>query len=198
METRFHFGNADHPLPEQSLWEKRARWKQVHGTRIVEIASAHQEVGEADGFVTDQPNLPLSIATADCVPILLSKGGQKIGALHAGWRGTFDGIVTSFFEKTRDNPSEWRAWIGPSAGPCCYEVSPELASQFEKKFSLIKVTQGRYLDLKQANAFLLREAGVREIDIIEDCTICSSHPRYFSFRRDKDSLRQYSTIWLGA
>src|SRR5690606_32199402 len=113
--------------------------KQVHGIHIHEVTKPKQEVGEADGLYTESTDVLIGILTADCVPILLSeKSGNAVAALHAGWRGTYEGIVSAFSRVLQSKgqcPSQWKAIVGPSIGPCCYEVSEEMVENFKKKFS---------------------------------------------------------------
>jgi len=92
----YGFGTDAELVPRTLLagWDRRPIKKQVHGTRAVEIVEARQHVGEADAFHTSVPGLPVSVITADCVPLLLSRrDGSHIAAVHAGWRGLANGII---------------------------------------------------------------------------------------------------------
>ncbi|MBI3535894.1 MAG: polyphenol oxidase family protein, partial [Deltaproteobacteria bacterium] len=95
------FGTKDDPIPKnfKSLWHLMPKWKQTHSTDITVVHKPNQSCGEVDGLYTSQKATPLAIITADCVPILLAnKVGDKVAALHAGWRGTKSKIVFKFLE----------------------------------------------------------------------------------------------------
>ena len=79
-------------------------------------------------MITERPDLPLVIATADCLPIIV-EGDVSVAVLHAGWRGVAAGIIAAglaAMAELGDTPR--RAAIGPSIGPCCYEVGDDVAS----------------------------------------------------------------------
>jgi YfiH family protein len=129
------------------------------------------------------------VAVADCVPILLARADRTaVAALHAGWRGTLariaaEGVRALAGECPAEPPL---AVIGPSIGPCCYEVAPDLAARFEAAFGPRVVqpgARGPHLDLWFANERALRDAGVERVANLRRCTACE--PRlFFSHRRD--------------
>ncbi len=202
------FGTYEKPLPSSfySVWQSlQPVWKQVHGNSIACVQIARQNCGEADGFFTFQSGLPIGVITADCVPILLaSKCGKKIAAVHSGWRGTRSGILVRLWDNLRlegEKPQDWVAAVGPAIGPCCYEVSQELADDFSREFSSlgedVAVPHDRKLDLQRINLGILIELGMADVDIIRHCTFCSQSPQYHSFRREGGGTRQYSLIVRG-
>ena len=76
---------------------------------------------------------------ADCLPIYLyDRPRGAFGLVHAGRRGTLEGIAAkAILEMERTfgtKPDECSVLFGPAIGPCCYQVSPELASEFEGRF----------------------------------------------------------------
>ena len=173
------------------------RLHQVHGINIHRASTA--DVGarpkEADIIRTDDADVAVAVQVADCVPLLLGNVRmQRVAAAHAGWRGTAAnaaGIAVAEF--TGHHESALVAAIGPSIGPCCYRVGPELRSSFESlgwsSSMLDRWFSSRggalYLDLWQANADQLRTAGVQHgnIHVSRLCTSC--HPEWFySYRRD--------------
>ncbi|MEK6704948.1 MAG: peptidoglycan editing factor PgeF [Bdellovibrionota bacterium] len=194
------------PIPFMEMWPRKPLCKQVHGCNTVEVFSPAYDCGEADGFYTGGVNIPLSIATADCVPILLArKSGERIAAVHAGWRGTKSRILRALWEKLiriGEDPSQWCAAVGPAIGPCCYEVSAELAAAFEAEFSEagtgVAVPKPRTLDLQAINVFELKAIGLGQVDLIRACTKCSGeseNPTFFSYRENpRLAKRQYSVI----
>src|SRR5699024_8005169 len=82
---------------------------------------------EADGLVTDQPGVCLTIFSGDCIPVLLyDPVRQAVGAAHAGWRGTAGGVAARAAEEMIRafgcSPGDILAAIGPGIGPCCFET----------------------------------------------------------------------------
>ncbi len=151
--------------------------------------------------------VPIGIVTADCVPILMARrSGGAVAAIHAGWRGTRARILNVLWERLKqdgENPRDWCAAIGPAIGPCCYEVSEDLAQAFSSEFSWvgknIAVPRERILDLPAINAAELREIGLEQVDLIRACTRCSgnpAHPDFHSYRREGGGTRQYSLIGI--
>lgn len=173
--------------------------KQVHGDCVFHVgAEGVQEDVEADAlFVTS--DVSVGVYSADCVPVLL--GDRRTGAaaaVHAGWRGSLAEIARAAlaaFVEAGSDPRDLVAAIGPAIGPCCYEVSPELAVRFRERFGP-EVAQGRRLDLSLANRRLLEEGGIpaASIDSVGTCTSCDE-ARFFSHRRDRGRTgRQLSFI----
>ncbi len=147
--------------------------------------------------VTSDRAVALAVQVADCVPLLLGDPRTgRVAAAHAGWRGTAAnaaGVAAAEFEQNRDASPTLVAALGPSIGPCCYRVGPELRLSFEAlgwPTSLLDRwfsarAGGLYLDLWQANTDQLLTAGVaaRDIHVSTLCTAC--HPDWFcSYRRD--------------
>ncbi len=168
-----------------------ARVRQVHGARVVTAAGPTGPRVEADAVVSTLPGVAACVAVADCVPVLLaSPDGRAVAAVHAGWRGT---LALAAAEGARAlaaaagvPPSRLRAAIGPSIGPCCYQVADELAGRFAAAFGPGVVRRGEggpRLDLWAANLAGLRGAGVVEVEVLARCTACEP-ARFFSHRRD--------------
>jgi YfiH family protein len=170
-----------------------ARVRQVHGDAVVRRDDGSGPLPEGDGVATARPGLAACVLTADCVPVLIGDPGTgAVAAVHAGWRGTLARTAARAIEALerefgarRDN---LLVAIGPAIGPCCYEVSPELAERFEAEIgpsvSMVHPRTPR-VDLWTANERLLREAGVppERIEVIERCTACDAES-FFSHRRD--------------
>lgn len=176
--------------------------KQTHTATVKEItedfflldaASKKQYLLDTDAVVTHLRGVFVAIKTADCVPVLLFDPNKKVvAAIHAGWRGTVQEIVSvtiSHMAKAYEtNPSDLWAGIGPSISPSLYEVGEEVWSQFDPAFC--QPTQPinkekRLLDLWGANQHQLRSSGVPEdqIEIAKICTLSNPH-QFFSARRD--------------
>ncbi len=176
-------------LLEQAAGLGFARVRQVHGARVVVAAGPALPREEADGLVSSIPGVAACVAVADCVPILLARpDGSAVAALHAGWRGTLARIaavgVRSLAGQAGGEPP--LAVIGPSIGPCCYQVAADLAARFTASFGpgvIRPGPRGPHLDLWAANQLTLLEAGVTRLAVLRRCTACEpSH--FFSHRRD--------------
>jgi YfiH family protein len=143
---------------------------------------------EADGHATDRPGLAPLVFVADCLPVALS-GARGVAMIHCGWRGMAAGIVQGGVEEVAASA----AAIGPSIGPCCYEVGDEVRDAFASLGE--GVVTGRMLDLREVARHLLARAGIEEVEISELCTSC--HPElFFSHRRDHGRTgRQAGLVW---
>ncbi|MDR0879987.1 MAG: peptidoglycan editing factor PgeF [Clostridioides sp.] len=149
---------------------------------------------DGDALVTNLVNVPLLIFTADCVPIAIMDSENKaIGIAHSGWRGTFDTITQKAIKKMEKlygtDPKKLKCVIGPSIGVCCYEISEELAQQFEEKFGDVcfRSDGNVKLDLWKTNELILKEAGVAEENIynMDICTSCHCDEFYSYRKHDK-------------
>ena len=181
--------------------EKYVLTRQTHSdiVRVVTDADCaglcHRDYPECDALVTNIPGVALLVFTADCTPILLHDPVTgAVGAAHAGWRGTAQAIgaktVAAMVENFGCDPGNIRAAIGPNIGACCFETDADvpdamLSAFGEEAAAFIEKRGEKYhLDLKAINALVLRRAGVRHIDISENCTMCE-HDRFWSHRYTK-------------
>lgn len=174
---------------------------QVHGTRVQLVEQAHLAqvpFPDTDGVATRLAGTPLGVFVADCVPIFLFVPRTGSAAVvHAGREGTRHGIVAEAAKILAAahgvQSKEIHALIGPSAGPCCYEVSPELAADFS---GAGLPTRARHLDLWEANALQLTALGVQRTNIViaSICTICTG--RFFSHRRDATGGRNLAVLMV--
>jgi polyphenol oxidase len=164
---------------ERAGVDRLVRGRQVHGARVVVDA---QDVEEADGQVTTAREAAAMVLTADCLPVALA-GPERVGVMHAGWRGLAGGILEVGVEAV----GAVAAAIGPGIGPCCYEVGDDVRAVFG--------TTGRTLDLKALARARLEAVGVREIHDCGLCTACDAE-RFFSHRRDRGVTgRQAGLAW---
>jgi YfiH family protein len=165
---------------------------QVHSTKVVTLAALPQARLQADAMVSATPGIALGILTADCQPVLFSDpNASVIGAAHAGWRGTKDGVL----EATLDamvalgaERTEIIAIIGPTISQAAYEVGPEFFEAFtddDRAASRFFTSglNGKYLfDLPSYGLWRLREAGVGHAEWTGHCTY-SDADRFYSYRR---------------
>jgi len=203
---RHGFGSALSLVPAAlaSVWELRPVKRQVHGTRVAAIHEPKQEAGEADGFYTAAPGLPVSIITADCVPLLLARrDGSQVAAVHAGWRGLYDGIIPAALAAMGEGAPVVAA-VGPTICAACYEVSEELAEDFAQRFSGLPreavLPTHRHLDLRSVAEHQLRAAGVEAIEHVGGCTCCArdaaGEPIYRSYRRGDRGSQMHSGLYI--
>ncbi len=170
---------------------------QVHGDAVEIVGPEdHSELPEADALITSEPGVVLTGVTADCVPlILMSEGGVSV--VHAGWRGLANGIigkaVRELSEVAGPAPQQIRAFVGPSAAGCCYEVGDEVIDAIGSTASVA----GQLLSSADTAIRQLEGAGVERIESVDVCTICAGQEVLNSFRRDGDSAgRQGVLAWL--
>ncbi len=170
-------------------YDRLATAGQIHGDTVTGI-KAPGRYERCDGLVTRTENLWLSVTVADCVPILLyDPARQIVAAVHAGWRGCRSRILRKTLDvmKTRydSHPADLYAYIGPSAGICCYEIGHDVANFFPATYLQTFNTGNHHLDMKAINQDILLESGLNNenIEISEYCTICNS-ALFHSFRRD--------------
>ena len=203
------FGTRMDPVPSKFLkvWvEKKPHWSQVHGTNIPVITKPSEQLGECDGMFTQSLN-PISVISADCCPILMARtDGKAVAAIHAGWRGTRAKIVEKFANDLKargDDPKNWVAAVGPAIGGCCYEVGEDLIEKFKTEFSYYEpenmIPSFRKLDLPNLNAAELERVGFSKVDLLDYCTYCDMDlrgPKFYSYRREGQGVRQWSVIQI--
>jgi len=164
-------------LIREAMSGRPAAWvRQVAGDNVIRVIRPGF-AGEADALVTAEPDLCLSVAVADCVPVALV-GELEVGMVHSGWRGTLAGV--SGKAAHRIGGSAAKAYIGPSIRRCCYEVSEELAWRFATEFG-DEVVSGRNLSLQDAIRLDLERAGV-EVNDLGLCSGCSPE-LFYSHRK---------------
>jgi len=170
---------------------------QVHGNTILLADEAHRgrSLGKADGLITRTPGIPLLQRYADCTPILAYDPEHRAaGIAHAGWQGvvhrTAAALIRAMTDAFDSDPARMIVAVGPAIGPCCYEVGPEVvaairASQRDPDDLLRPSARDghAYLDLWQANARQLEDAGVGVIEAAGLCTACHTDI-FFSHRGD--------------
>ncbi len=167
--------------------------KQVHGAtvrRATEPPGPGRPPAEEDGQATALEGHPALVFVADCTPVLLIADGA-VAAIHAGWRGTADGIVAEGIEALREvgGTGEITALIGPGARGCCYEVGEEVHAAFAG----YDARRGeRNLDLPKVLHAQLGTAQVHDVGL---CTMCA-FGLFFSHRRDGGVTgRQAGVVW---
>lgn len=181
--------------------------RQVHGNAVALVDASHggQVIPGTDALVTNTPGIFLMLRYADCVPIFLyDPKAQAVALIHAGWKGTLGGValrtVQTMVEALGCRPADLKAAIGPSIGPCCYEVGPEVVARFLAVFGnypgLIARPRrdgGGYLNLWLVNAWQLRQAGLKQIETAFLCTACRTD-LFFSHRGEGGNTGRLGAI----
>lgn len=168
---------------------------QTHTANVATVNNSYCHRGrdrtlrETDGVVTATTDLGLVCFTADCVPLLMVDPQTKvIAAVHAGWRGTVQSIAANAVKEmvaAGASPQNILAAIGPSIGPCHFEVGQEVAAEFAARFGeKLPLKEHRpghsMMDLWLANRLVLLEAGVPNDRIFTSniCTFCNNSDFY--------------------
>ena len=176
---------------------------QTHSTKVIELPFTGSNV-EADAVYTQQANQVCLVMTADCLPVLFfNKEGTEVAAAHAGWRGLCDGILEETVAKFKCPTSDIIAWLGPAIGPTAFQVGEEIIEQFCAFDSNAKLafrpdltTSGKFLgNLYQLATQRLNRRGITEISGGGHCTY-TEQDKFFSYRRDKQTGRMASLIWI--
>jgi len=182
-------------LPAQPLW-----LDQHHGCAITRADNA--ETRYADASFATAPGAVCAVMTADCLPVLLCNGnGSRIAAIHAGWRGLAQGIIEATAKALDEN--NLIAWLGPAIGADAFEVGDEVRSTFtaqlgaaaETAFKPHKTRNKWSADIYALARIALRRAGINAVYGGERCTL-SEPEHFFSFRRDGQTGRMATLIWL--
>lgn len=192
--------------------------KQVHQSNVKVITeelrgqgatSHHTAISATDAMITNVPNIYLMVFLADCVPILFfDPKKDAIGVAHAGWKGTLKFIAQKSVKALQRNfgsqPADIIAGIGPSIGPWCYEVGPEVITQVKNVFQTTgdflelkhedrKTTNSKgYFNLWEANKRQLIQAGILDgnIEVAGICTCCNADI-FFSARHQKGKTGRF-------
>ena len=183
------------------------RHSQIHSSIVNKIDE--KNIGQridGDALITNVKEVPLLILTADCVPVVIIDPKNKaVGVAHAGWRGTYDKIckntIDEMIKNYKSNPEDLICVIGPSIGPCCYEVSKDLVEKFNTnlanhagEFDIIKDDK-YFLDLWKINELTLKDCNVKDENIInlQICTNCN-HDKFYSYRKHNKTPKRIGTM----
>jgi len=182
--------------------------EQVHSPRLAEITERDLSlerritVPQCDALMTSLPDVALTVRTADCLPIfvIMPRKPVVLGLVHAGWKGTQQGIVLKTLERFKElsgvDFKQIKILFGPALRACCYEVGPEFKDAFTSE---VLQTRGDklYFDLIEANRRELLSQGILSEHIHDTgiCTACSNAD-YFSYRKERqNSDRMVSWIY---
>jgi len=183
-------------LPSAPVW-----LEQQHTTTVVDASIELALPAIADASFSRVEHVVCCVMTADCLPILLTnKQGSQVAAVHAGWRGLCDGIIEQTIATFLCQPSDIIVWLGPAIGPIAFEVGDDVLERFcvlNTDDQQCFIPHGtRYLaDIYQLARNRLQRLGVTDISGGEHCTHAEPQ-HFFSYRRDGQTGRMASLIWL--
>ena len=165
--------------------------EQVHST-VVEFARFPGMYPAADGLVTTNSNILLTLKVADCVPVYLYEPRKNmIGLVHSGWRGTVGKIVPNAIQLMQKNGAETgeiRCFLGPAIGICCYEVGVEVAHKFDDEAKMKLEDRKWKVGLHDQISLQLASSGIPE-ENIQTSDMCTYESRdCHSYRRDGDNV----------
>lgn len=182
-------------MPSEPVW-----LNQVHGVRVIDAALSSC-LESADASFTNRKQVVCVTMTADCLPVLLcDQTGTAVAAIHAGWRSLCDGVIEATVAAMPVQAGQLMAWLGPAIGPDAFEVGSEVRAQFMAQDmqaeSAFKPKEGKWLgDLYAIARQRLQTLGVTQVYGGGRCTY-SEPETFFSFRRDGDTGRMGTFIWL--
>jgi YfiH family protein len=185
---------------------------QIHqdGVLVIDASSPpNPPKASCDAIVTQRPGIAIGVLTADCVPVLLYDSERSvIAAIHVGWKGTALNLcaktIRLMAERFGTDPKSLLGAVGPSIGPCCYEVDHHVCSSFSEHSGRWTAwarpsAPGRWkLDLPRANIEMMTSVGVpgENITCFRTCTCCQED-LFFSHRRDNGITgRQISFVMM--
>jgi polyphenol oxidase len=195
--------NSNRELLDQFLPSSPHWLNQTHSVDVIELPSLKIN---ADASYTKDKNTVCAVQTADCLPLLVTnKKGTIVAAIHAGWRGLLNGVIESTFLKMNMPPNELLVWLGPAISQKYFEVGADVKNGFcekdqeaEKAFRTIS-DQKWLADIYYLAKMRLKASGVADIyggSVADDYCTFANEADYFSYRRDGETGRMASLIWI--
>ncbi|WP_114417940.1 peptidoglycan editing factor PgeF [Marinospirillum perlucidum] len=175
--------------------------KQVHGTQVL---TNFQPGAEADAALATSGDYACVVLTADCLPVFFcDRQGTRVAVAHAGWRGLADGVLENTVKALGVAPEDLLVWLGPAIGARVFEVGPEVRQAFLEghpeaaaAFVPSPFRLKHYMaDLYRLARQRLENVGVEQVFGGNFCTL-SDRERFYSYRRDGQTGRMASVIWL--
>ncbi|WP_333607396.1 peptidoglycan editing factor PgeF [Arsukibacterium sp.] len=204
---------------KDAVWQNRQRFaqlaqmpaapvwlNQVHGTQVLclspQTAFPPSGTVTADAAYSNMAGRVCTVMTADCLPLLVrSEAADEVAAIHAGWRGLLAGVIEQTLQCFSAKPQQLQVWLGPAIGPSAFAVGSEVQQAFVARaavnhsaFTLDAQGQWR-ADLYQLARLVLMQAGVEQVYGGDYCTY-TDNKRFFSYRRDGQTGRMASAIWI--
>lgn len=187
-------------LPSQPFWLTQ---EHTHNVLFWE-GQAYESPPVADASWTTGSDLVSCVLTADCLPLLVTnKEGRFVAAIHAGWKGLSEGVVSNTIQALPGQREDMLVWIGPAISQSYFEVGEEVfdvfvnesaeAEKFFKPHS--QKSQKWYANLPGLAEFKLNQLGVEQVF---QSGLCSYRDQewFYSYRRDQKTGRMASLIWI--
>ena len=186
-------------LPASPVW-----LQQVHGVVVVDLDQPHDEIPAADAVISRRKGQVCAVQTADCLPVLFTDvHGTVVGAAHAGWRGLCNGVLEATLAAMAVEPADVLVWLGAAIGPKAFEVGDEVCEAFiavdpNAAQAFVAGKPGKWLaDIYELARLRLQKAGMSPHHMFGgDLCTYTDKQRFFSYRRDQQTGRQASLIWL--
>ncbi|MDU4910540.1 peptidoglycan editing factor PgeF [Clostridium baratii] len=180
---------------------------QVHSDKVYTYKNEENFIeNDGDGIITNERNVAIGVFTADCVPvIIINEVSGVIGAVHSGWKGTFNSITKIALDKMKEeyevDHKYTKIYIGAHIRKCCYEVSEDLKTKFLEKMNIEEdiLFTGRNLNLEACIEKNAIDSGVlgENIFTLNECTYCSTNIKLHSYRKSEGSYgRLFSFVIL--
>jgi len=187
-------------LPSEPVW-----LKQTHSISVLnagaDLARINTDI-EADASWTSRANIVCAVLTADCLPVFFTNSaGSRVAVAHAGWRGMLNGVITSTFSAAGITPDDCFVWLGPAIGPDFFEVGDEVRREFIAKDNACsqafrkKDAHHWLCDMYCLARIELEQLGIHNVYGGDLCTY-SDEERFYSYRRDGETGRMASLIWI--
>ena len=175
---------------------------QTHSTDVVQAALCVDTLADADASWDDSWRVACAVMTADCLPVLFcDRAGTVVAAAHAGWRGLANGVLQQTISAMKVAPTEIMAYLAPAIGAEAFEVGQDVWDAFctelpQASNAFEPIGNGKYLaDIYALARLILQHEGVTQISGGEHCTVLE-RDTFFSYRRDGQTGRMVSAIWL--
>lgn len=179
----------------------------VHGNGV-NVVKGPGRYGKGDAMITSTPGVCLNMTFADCTPLLFyDPHGHAVGLAHGGWRSTVQNVAgetaRAMMREFGCRASDLQVFIGPSIGPCCYEVGREVIDAVRPAFAdckgngipLLDRWNGShaYFNMWEASRRQLTALGVEQVFISGICTACNTD-HFFSHRAELGKTGRFGVI----
>jgi YfiH family protein len=177
---------------------------QIHSNKVFEyeIEPVNHGAIKADACFTKKKGIVCAVLSADCLPVLIAdKQASVVAAVHCGWRGLYSGILQNTIDSLCVNPEDLLCWLGPCISYKPYRVDASFRQKFVQKnkeytHSFYQNKKGGWhADLKKIAVYQLESLGVKNITQTPYCTHDNKN-LFYSYRRDGETGRMASMIWL--
>jgi polyphenol oxidase len=163
----------------------------THSAKVVTITGNNwHKLFNADGFITGEPDIYLTITVADCFPVYLyDKKQGVVGLVHCGWRGIAKNIlpttINKFQQIFKSDPKNIIMAVGPGIQQCHFSFKDKPEKYFKDfPHHLSRKKDHTYINLPGILKDQAKEAGLKTVELSMVCTY-DKKDKYFSHRRDQ-------------